>query len=353
MNEEPKDDMEIESWQIMDFNLQGRSIKIGKLGLVKIIRCDDGTLVLVGDYAHRLIDQEKPTAAHFSRNDSILGFVLDIGIQKEKWLSGGHGFYFGMPLIQRQSQRPVSQTDFDENLFEKIGTVIDKNFQSGDSKKETEAIRLQLLFDAYNNARLLFPNFCADSYLGLMRILDAVGSVKGACDFGSFVASVSSSLNKDIYSKIQAIKSYDSRIKIAADLFDVCVAEADKKKWSCSEQMEKFDDSGKVVFSCFYSAYQYRNKFVHLGFPFPDIVKDAHGLKEGSGTAYLNPALGISWQKIHRPEGLKDGDLIDIHQIVQDENEAQEFKEKYFQLLPTWHFLKCYVREALISKISD
>lgn len=345
--------MEIESWKITDFNLQGRQIKIGKLGLVKIIRSDDGTLVLIGDYEHGTIDQEKPTAAHFSKNDSILGFVLDIGIQKEKWLSGGHGFYFGTPLVQPQSQRPVSQVDFDENLFEKIGAIIDGEFQSGDSKKETDAIRLQLLFDAYNNSRLLFPNFCAESYLGLMRILDALGETEGACSFGVFVSSISKVLNREVYEKIQAVKSYESRITVATNLFNACHAEAKKKKWSCEEDMSRFTEAEKVIFACFYSAYQYRSKFVHLGFPFPDTVKDSAGRSEGSGTAYLNLALGIMWTKIHRPDGVEDGDLIDIHQVVPDKGEAKKFKEKYFQLLPTWYFLKCYVREALKNRIES
>lgn len=345
--------IKVESWKITDFNLQGRQIKIGKLGLIKIIRSDDRTLVLVGDSKHGLINQTKPTAAHFSKNDAILGFVLDIGIQKEKWLSGGHGFYFGMPLIQPQSQRLVSQSDFDENLFERIGTFIDSNFQSKNNKKEMEAVRLQLLFDAYNNARLLFPNFYADSYLSLMRIIDAIGQTKGACDFAVFAATISSSLNKEVYSRINAVKGYAPRIQIALNLFNTCLTEAKKKKWSCHQKMQKFNDAGKVIFSCFYSAYQYRNQFVHLGFPFPDTVKDSHGLKNKSGTAYLNPALGIMWSKIHRPDGIKDGDLIDIHQVVSQKQKAKQFKEIYFKLLPTWYFLKCFVREALCNKIPN
>lgn len=339
----------LESWQITDFNLDGRQIKIGKLGLVKIIRSDDGVLTLVGDTNYEMIDQEQPTAANFAKTDSILGFVLDIGIRKEKMLAGGHGFYFGMPLLQSQSQKVVSQSDFDKQLFEKIGNFINGKYQSGDKQKETEAIRLQFLFDTYNDARLLFPNFYAESYLSLLRIIEAVSSVEHSYNVAMFVAGLSPDLNKEIYSKVAAVKTYE-RIQVANGLFGDLLKKANASGWICKNSMEKLNDEGKFIFSCFYSAYQYRNKFVHLGFPFPDTVKNSMGLKEGSGTAYLNPAR-ISWKKIHRPEGLEDSDWIDIHEIVPNEAEAKEFRDKYFQLLPTWHFLKCLTRAALLSYI--
>ena len=341
----------LESWQITDFNIENRQIKIGKLGLVKIIRSDDGVLSLVGDANYGIIDQEKPTAANFAKTESILGFVLDIGIRKEKMLARGQGFYFGMPLIHPQSQKVVSQTDFDEELFEKIGNFINTKYQSGNKEEETEAIRLQLLFDTYNDARLLFPNFYAESYLSLLRIIEATSSAEYSQNIAMYIANLSPKLNEDIYNKVVAVKTYEQRVRTAKELFDELLQRAEKSGWPCKDEMSKLDDKAKFFFSCFYSAYQYRNKFVHLGFPFPDIVKDSMGLKEGSGTAYLNPALGISWQKIYRPEGLEDGDLIDIHQVVPDKNEAQKFKEKYFHLLPTWHFLKCLAREALLSKV--
>lgn len=343
-------DTEFESWKLTNFNLDGQINLGNKFGLVKIMRSDDGTLTLIGDAKYGVIDQEKPSAASFIRPDSILAFVLDIGIQKEKMLSRGHGFYFGIRLIREQSQRVISQKDFDDNLFEKIGSLIDSYSRSGDKLKETEAIRLQLLFDTYNDARLLFPNFYAESYLTLMRIIDAIGVTRGGCDFTTFVATISSELNQDIYQKLDRI--YKDRVKKAIELFDACLIEVSKNKWKCYNEMTKFDVAGKVIFACFYSAYQYRNKFVHIGFPFPDTVKDSIGLEDDSGTAYLNPALGVSWTKIYRPDGLQEGDLIDIHQVVSGE-EAEKFKDIYFQLLPTWYFMKRLTREALLNHIGE
>lgn len=347
-----KDDEGLESWQITDFNLGGRQIKIGKLGLVKIIRSDDSVLTLVGEANYGIIDQEKPTAANFAATDSILGFVLDIGIRKEKVLARGSGFYFGTPLLQPQSQKVVSQGDFKEPLFEKIGNFINEKYQSGDKKKNIEAVRLQLLFDTYNDARLLFPNFYAESYLSLLRIIEAISRRDYSYNVAMFVTGLSPTLNEEIYNKVIAIEAYKKRVQVANDLISNLVKDLKNKKDGAKDKIKKLedlDDKGKFIFSCFYSAYQYRNKFVHNGFPFPDTVKDSIGLKAGSGTAYLHPAGKIFWKKIHRPEGLEDGDLIDIHEIVPRASEAKKFKDKYFQLLPTWHFLKCLTREALLS----
>lgn len=342
--------MESESWKLTDFNIEGHIILDQKFGLIKIMRSEDGTLILVGDANYGIIDQTKPTPANFLNTSSLLGFVLDIGIQKEKWLTHGNGFYFGMELVPSQSKKKVSQKDFDGEIFQKIGLFIQNNYQSNDKPKEMEAIRTQLLLDTYNNARLLFPNFYAESYLNLMRIIDALSGAQGSYDFSVFVATASSALNEEIYKKLNAIEGYKSRIEIAIGIFDSCFKKATEKNWSCKSMMEKIDIAGKVVFGCFFSAYQYRNKFVHNGFPFPNTVKDAWGLEEDSGTAYLSPGLGISWSRMNRQDGLKDGDLIDIHEVVA-EDEVADFRDKYFQLLPTWHFLKVITRSAFLNKI--
>jgi hypothetical protein len=345
-------DKKFQAWKITEFNLQEQINLADKFGLIKIYRSDDGVLILVGDADYGLIDQNKPSPASFLRSDSILGFVLDIGIQREKMLTYGHGYYFGTELAQIQSKRPISQKDFDQNVFDKIGSLINTYYQSGDKHKEIEAIKIQLLFDTYNDARLLFPTFYAESYLSLMRILDSISHAKGRYDFATFIALISADLNNNICDKLKAVKTYKNRLIVAIDLFNDCLKKAKDKKWSCYKDMEKFDDSSKVIFSCFYSAYQYRNKFVHNGFPFPVTVKESWGLEDGSGTAYLNPALGISWSKNNRPNGLEKGDSIDVHEIVGAEM-AEDFKNKYFQLLPTWHFLKSLTREALLKKVAD
>ncbi|MFA6593888.1 MAG: hypothetical protein WCT16_01395 [Candidatus Buchananbacteria bacterium] len=341
---------ELESWQITDFNLNDNQLKIDKLGLIKIIRSDDGILTLVSDANYGVIDHEKPSPAKFANNDSILGFILDIGIRREKVLASGHGFYFGRSIIRPQSSKIISQNDFDEELFEKISDIINSKYQSNNKQEETEAIRLRFLFDTYNNARLLFPNFLSESYLNLLRIIDALSVKRHAESFALFAAMISSDLNDAIYNKVNIIEGYKDRIDYAADLFKNLMEKKNIER-SCKAEMGKLNDKGKFIFSCFYVAYQYRNKFVHLGFPFPDTVKNSYGLKDGSGTAFLNPALGIYWRKVYRPNGIEDGDLIDIHQFMPDEEEAQKFKDEYFKLLPTWHFVKQLTREALRKKI--
>jgi hypothetical protein len=341
----------INSFELIDFNLKGQIKLGGASGLIKLHRSEDGKLILTENFDYGLLDSEKVTLGSFAKSESILGFVLDIGIKKQKQLTFGGGFYFGLKLSHPQSQKVISQENFDESLFNDLNSKINTYYQSGEKHKEMEAIKMQLIIDAYNNARLMYPNFCSDSYLSLMRIIEATSSNRlNGISFAFFSATISPKSNQSIYEKIKAV--YKDRIKIATDLFNECLLEAQKNKFNYVQEMSKFNEADKLVYSCFYSAYQYRNKFVHIGFPFPDVVKNAMGVEKDLGTAYLDLSLGISWIKVYRPiEGLKDGDSIDIHEIVG--KEAKDFKEKYFLLLPTWYFMKRIVRESILKKLSS
>lgn len=312
-------------------------------------------MILVGDADYGVIDQTQLTPTIFFNPDTTLGFVLDIGIQKEKQLTYRSGFYFGTRYIHPQSQKKVSQADFDQALFEKIGDLVQSLFQSGDSAKEVEAIKLQFLIDEYNNARLLYPNFYAESYLSLMRIIDALkGTDRGACDYATFVAQVSPQMDADVYAKLLPMPVYADRMQKATEIFDDWFARATtgRTRWECADAMSVFDNTAKFVFASFISAYQYRNNFVHNDFPFPSVVKDAIGIAEDAGTAYISPTLGQSWCRFSRPDtGLQDGDLIDIHEIVGAE--APNFQDKYFLLVPTWHFLRKMAKQAILNKINS
>jgi len=353
MQEEPID---FESWELTNFNIDGHIVLSQKFGHLKMMRSDDGLLTLIEDAKHGLIDQEKDTPTNFFNRDTTLGFVLDIGIQKKKWLTHGNGFYFGTKMIDAQSNKKISQSNFDKDLFEKIGDLIQTYFQSGDKKKEIEAVKLQYLINEYNNARLLYPNFYGESYLSLMRIIDALGGTDSAhtyaSDYSTFVATISPKLNQELYDKLKALAVYSERMEKASEVFTLVFSEAVKNKWSCHKTMSSFNDADKFVFSCFYSAYQYRNKFVHKGFPFPSVVKESYGVEEDSAIAYISPTLGMSWSRFNRPTtGLKEGDSMDIHEIVG--NDAETFKKTYFLLVPTWYFLKEITRLGLINKINS
>ena len=343
----------LESWELTDFNIDGHIALSQKFGHLKMMRSDDGKLILAGNTNYGHIDQTKPTPTNFFNPDTTLGFILDIGIQKEKRLTYGSGFYFGQQMLRTQSQKKVSQVDFDLNLFEKIGDKIQILFQSGDHAKEIEAIKIQYLFDEYNNARLLYPNFYAESYLNLMRIIDALADARGAYDYAIFIANISHKMNQEVFNKLKAMSAYADKLVKAEALFDKCEAHAKSKSWTAiHDAMLLLNQADKFVFSCFYSAYQYRNKFVHKGFPFPSIVKDSWGIEDDSGMAYISPTFGQSLSRFHRPEtGLQDGDLLDIHAIVG--TEAEDFKDTYFLLVPTWHYLKKIAREAILVKFNS
>jgi hypothetical protein len=99
----------LESFELTDFNLEGHIALSKELGLLKILRSGDGRLILVTDNEYDKIDHEKPVVSKIANIDSLLGFVLDIGIQRERRLTYGDGFYFGQPLIPAQSRRRVNQ----------------------------------------------------------------------------------------------------------------------------------------------------------------------------------------------------------------------------------------------------
>ena len=166
--------------QLTEFGLEGGQITLtGAPGLVKICRSDDGVLMLVCDEAVEVLDPAHAAPVNFAVADTILGFVLDIGIQRIKILSRSNGYYFGTQLMTPQSPRVVAQRDYDEQLFTWIRASIDTSYQSADRAKVTDAIRAQHLLDTYNNARLLYPSFISESYLSLLRIIEAFAGTGG------------------------------------------------------------------------------------------------------------------------------------------------------------------------------
>lgn len=340
---------QFDSYELTPFNLKEHIVLTQKFGLLKILKSDDGKLILVAYADYGLIDQAKPSPAKIANQDAILGFVMDIGVRRERRLTVGSGFYFGSPLINTQSDRPIGQKDFDQTLFEKITNFIEDNYQSGDPIKELAAIKTDYLLETYNNARLLYPNFYNESYLSLMRIIDAITKSRGASEFALSVAQVSPELNEEIYKKISTIPTYTIRLEISKALFDECLQSAQSQQQPHAESMKQLDEAARFIFASFYSAYQYRNKFVHHGIPFPDTVKHMYDPSEDFGTNYLNPAEGMSHIKRHTPNGVEEGDLIDFHSIVGNEQEVANFKDKYFKLIPTWHFVKRLTRKALIQ----
>src|SRR5436305_2290015 len=97
-------------YQLTEFGLEGGQITLrGAAGLVKICRSDDGVLMLVCEDVAGIVDPAQPVAVNFAVADTILGFVLDIGIQRIKVLSRGSGYYFGEQLQSPQSKRVVGQ----------------------------------------------------------------------------------------------------------------------------------------------------------------------------------------------------------------------------------------------------
>lgn len=348
----------ISSYELTEFNLKGQIKLSGKSGPLKLLRAQDNKLTLLTDFKVGLLNQEIPTPSRIGNVDDALAFVIDIGIRREKELTFANGLYLGNKLIQSQSTREVTQTDYNAQLMDDLEARIQGAYQSNEPAKETWAVKMTHLLKAYNNARLLFPNFLSESYLSLMRILDALfqydalGSRIGAREYALRVALVSPEFNGVVYEKIAAIEGYKDRIKAAEETFDKSLEAAAKEKLEDTKNaMLSLNVQDKLIFACFYSAYQYRNKFIHWGLPFPFTVGENWSSEDDNGTNYLHPSLGISFNKMFRPEGWQKSDAIDFHSILRTEDDQNDFKNRHFLLLPTWHFLKLMTRVALKGAI--
>jgi hypothetical protein len=182
--------MTLSCFQLTEFGIADPIVLEGAAGLVKICRSDDGVLMLVCEEVAGAMDPAQASPANFAVADTILGFVLDIGIQRVKMLTRGNGYYFGSELRPPQSKRGVAQKDYDKKLFVWIRASIDTTYQSADRARATDAIRAQHLVDTYNDARLLYPNFHSESYLSLMRIIEAIAGSAGRFDVALAAAQI-------------------------------------------------------------------------------------------------------------------------------------------------------------------
>jgi hypothetical protein len=82
-------------------------------------------------------------------------------------------------------------------------------------------------------------------------------------------------------------------------------------------------------------------------------VTEARDIKQDLGTAYLSSVIGIYLPKRYSPGRVREDDLIEIHEVLGDAKTAADFKNRYFSLLPTWHFMKRLARESLLNQIKQ
>lgn len=336
--------VELYSYELTDFNLVGSIRLDGKLGLVKIHRAPDGKLVLLREIRYTT----KSTHQLNRLGDALdlLSFIMDVGIRAERELTFGAGHYSGRPMPNSRSVSPVTQSGFAIEQLEQYDQVIQAAFQSSSRRETSWALKMSSLLQTYNNAQLLYPSFPSESYLNLMRILDAIfhqsDQVQGSLDFALRAAEVSIDLNNRIYKRICKIGSYKDRVtaaKTQARQIEDRFTQAKKKA-----RVKSLNAAGKFVLVCMHSAYEYRNKYIHVGFPLPRSIIDMFHGGEKSGMRYLSPVLGIS---ISKTVDFQDEGIVDQHEALGDDLIAHRFREERFVLLPTWYFLKELTREAI------
>ncbi|CFX57774.1 protein of unknown function [Candidatus Filomicrobium marinum] len=346
--------MNLSCWRLTEFNLSGQIELQGKHGLVRIRRSDDGAVVLVesDELTASTLGESKP--ATFAVSDAILGFVLDIGIAREKALTRYDGYYWGEAVRPVQSSRAISQSDFDADTFAWIVDTINLAFQSKSKSEAIKAIRCQHLMDTYNNGRLMYPNYCSETYVSMLRIIEAAGADNSSprsrgrtrLEFAMKAAQISGQINQEVVSAIDAMPVFKPRTDKARAKFAAVLA---KQDGDVAAALSSFDDSTQVAFVCFLSAYVYRNKFMHIGFPIPDSVKEAFGYV-GPGALYLPLSTGLAWRRTFNHGALFENDFIELHEMIEPKD-LSDFRDTFAYVLPTWYFLRTFAREAILQQL--
>ncbi|MCK9352147.1 MAG: hypothetical protein M0P76_05160 [Candidatus Pacebacteria bacterium] len=339
-----------DSWELTKFNLDGNII-INKYGILKIRKSDDGVIVLITDSNYLKLGKNN-SKNKISDPDSALAFALDIGIQKKRKLTTS-GFYDGGSMKNEKSNKVISSKNYNAGEFE----LINKRINSLFSKTETEgdAFKLKNIFDIYNNAHLLRQNFYSESYIDLMRILDSLFSAINGVDFALKCCSVSAQFNKEVFERVNngntvGKERTNSSSHVLKYILDNKLNT--KSNEQHKEKLENMTEEGKFVFSCLYSAYQYRNVWIHRGFPFPIPMTYTDD--------YFSLSMGQSFARFIRDTGYEKKDLIDIHETIPKaipkgkrghEHEVEMWGKMYL-LLPTWYFMKEIVRVAIIKELN-
>lgn len=322
----------------------------GKVGLVKIQKNrDTEEVILYTDDSYM-----KPPLNHCD-SMAILSLLFNRGIELTRRLSYGADYYpedinkFSVKL----SKDHISQ--YDPELFEKVHNVINSLCSSSNTNRNRKGRKLVNLLSIYKNALLMYPKFAEESYLNLVRILEAQRN-NGNTSAWHFPDKTIPLLPKAFISKfyieIQKIDYFKTvHIKSAIKFFS-------RNSNIIKNSVKNYADYGKgelkLMYVVLFALYEYRNKYIHEGFQFPHKIT---GYYEGNGNEplnYLDGSLGEGFAVNTEPFESKD-----IHKVLNAklENKRGRKKRDYrsyeilYKFLPKWNFLNQITREILFYHI--
>ncbi|MDO8592726.1 MAG: hypothetical protein Q7R92_03075 [bacterium] len=317
----------------------------GKAGLIKIQKNEDTKEVII-------YTDEQFGSVGQSHCDvmALLSLFFNKGIELTRVLTFGNGSDYYPQELNKYSIK-ISKEGYDDKLFEKYFIRINNLCSSSNTNKNRKGKNLANLLSIYKNALLLYPKFSEESYLDLIKILDAQRHKKdsGVWSFPEKVIPIlSKKFVRSFYKEIRKIEYFRTcHIDIANKFFSknyIKIKNAVKNISVYSAEEYKF------MYAVLFSLYEYRSKNIHDGFMFPSKIK---GIYKGNGNEplnYLDGSFGEGYMIESEP--FKS---VDIHKCLnmryenikgRNRKNFRDYKKLYL-LLPKWNFLNLITREVI------
>lgn len=285
-----------------------------------------------------------------------LGFIFGSGLAVEKNIMS-LGLYMPSDMNYCGRRVVLNGSMYSNANFRKLADHITSLDSSRKKKDRIEKVRLTNALAVYNKALLLKQNrtniysHSEESYLNLLRLLDGLVVAGNAWDFADkIVTGLSEKYVNKHYKKMRRLKLYvDYHIPIAEELFTVNKSYIKKKIDIARYNKSK---AKRVFLISLYALYQFRNKWIHNGFPLPE--KEV--LINNSTSNFFGISVGASLQtKDHLRGGVSMSgfNYISYEKLIYEVAppptgmSANADYGKLYVLWPTWYFLNSIVRESL------
>lgn len=328
-----------------------------KAGLVCIRRAMAGSdeVILVADDRFNDVNQTfKPLP--------LLTLFLNKGIDIKAQITHGDSY---TPYPFDYEIGLLDGKNYDEQKFEQFFSKLNALCKSKTTQINRKGRKIANLLHIYQNAHLLIPKFYDESYLNLLRILDAQAQIEtsNAILFPNWIIKIllkgSKKFMKKIFQDIASIKVFQiEHLPLAMKLFKSKKKEFSKPQFAQHITLSNYsEDCMKFLYSILYVLYEYRNKYIHEAFLLPHKIQARPRRNELEGLSYLDASFGESHMLTYDPE--KGSESIDVHKILRQTKKKGSKKptgkdfQDYYLLLPTWHLLNLIVRRVLFYRLNN
>lgn len=281
----------------------------------------------------------------------LLAFLFNTGLKVERQIM------FNCSYVPAEIAKlpALNIENFDIDLFDKYYLRILQLCKSKSLKHYRRGCKMKNLLEIYNKSKLLILNFKDESYLNLWRVLEAQEELDGTNPL-IFAHKIIKILPKkfisDAYAQILNVELYkNEHVPLAKKMFEKIKKSSLEKSGDRSLSKKYYElDKFKVFFMSLYALYQYRNKFVHCGFPFPHKISGVYD-ESASGLNYFGASFG--------EHDIINTEVAPIETIDKNRALKKYHRKKYipfnkfYLLLPKRYFLNQIAREVLYYRFKN